>query len=89
MHRPVYLGSGNQTHYLTPVKTDKAEGFVKIQSTGNAGSSPHCLTLIVTNLFTLTAFAISKRFAVCSAVISLMYFFSRVSALCVDTPNKG
>ena len=28
---------------LTPVKTDKAEGFVKIQSTGNAGSSPHCL----------------------------------------------
>ena len=43
MHRPVYLGSGNQTHYLTPVKTDKAEGFVKIQSTGNAGSSPHCL----------------------------------------------
>ena len=48
-----------------------------------------CLTLIVTNLFTLTAFAISKRFAVCSAVISLMYFFSRVSALCVDTPNKG
>ena len=29
---------------LTPVKTDKAEGFVKIQSTGNAGSSPHCLS---------------------------------------------
>ena len=28
---------------LTPVKTDKAQGFVKIQSTGNAGSSPHCL----------------------------------------------
>ena len=28
---------------LTPVKTDKAEGFVKIQSTGNAGSSPRCL----------------------------------------------
>lgn len=48
-----------------------------------------CLTLIVTNLFTLTSFAISKMFAVCSAVISLMYLFSRVSALCVDTPNKG
>ena len=31
---------------LTPVKTDKAEGFVKIQSTGNAGSSPHCLKRI-------------------------------------------
>ena len=29
----------------TPVKTDKAEGFVKIQSTGNVGSSPHCLRL--------------------------------------------
>ena len=29
---------------LTPVKTDKAEGIVKIQSTGNAGSSPHCLS---------------------------------------------
>ena len=31
---------------LTPVKTDKAEGFVKIQSTGNAGSSPHCLSTV-------------------------------------------
>ena len=29
---------------LTPVKADKPEGFVKIQSTGNAGSSPRCLT---------------------------------------------
>ena len=29
---------------LTPVKADKAEGFVKIQSTGNAGSSPRCLS---------------------------------------------
>ena len=28
---------------LAPVKTDKAEGFVKIQSTGNAGSGPRCL----------------------------------------------
>ena len=32
---------------LTPVKTDKAEGFVKIQSTGNAGSSPRCLSDLV------------------------------------------
>ena len=28
---------------LTPVKTDKAEGFVKIQSTGNASSTLPCL----------------------------------------------
>ena len=28
---------------LTPVKTDKPEEFVKIQSTGNAGSGSHCL----------------------------------------------
>ena len=28
---------------LTPVKTDKAEGFVKIQSTGNASSTLSCL----------------------------------------------
>ena len=29
---------------LAPVKTDNPEGFVKIQSTGNAGSSPRCLS---------------------------------------------
>ena len=36
---------------LTPVKTDKAEGFVKIQSTGNAGSGHHCLKVFVPRLF--------------------------------------
>ena len=30
---------------LTPVKTDKAEGFVKIQPTGNVGSGSRCLTI--------------------------------------------
>ena len=30
---------------LAPVKTDKAEGFVKIQSTDNANSTLSCLTL--------------------------------------------
>ena len=37
---------------LAPVKTDKAEGFVKIQSTGNAGSSPHCLIRIAGDVYT-------------------------------------
>ena len=32
---------------LTPVKTDKAEGFVKIQSTGNASSTLSCLTHLI------------------------------------------
>ena len=32
---------------LTPVKTDKAEGFVKIQSTGNASSALSCLSKCV------------------------------------------
>ena len=35
---------------LTPVKTDKAEGFVKIQPTGNAGSSPHCLSIAIRSI---------------------------------------
>ena len=42
---------------LTPVKTDKAEGFVKIQSTGNASSSPHCLGLYFVIYSTVTDFA--------------------------------
>ena len=52
---------------LTPVKTDKAEGFVKIQSTGNASSALSCLknassvnsridvTCILLNLYLSTA----------------------------------
>ena len=42
---------------LTPVKADNTEGFVKIQSTGNAGSSPHCLGLYFVIYSTVTDFA--------------------------------
>ena len=43
-HKAIFpVTAVNPLKILTPVKTDKAEGFVKIQSTGNAGSSPHCL----------------------------------------------
>ena len=37
----------NPLKILTPVKTDKAEGFVKIQSTGNASSALSCLSKCV------------------------------------------
>ena len=47
---------------LTPVKADKAEGFVKIQSTGNAGSSPRCLKTIHRIVF-LTCKPIGVQFS--------------------------
>ena len=43
-HKAIFpVTAVNSLKIRQPVKTDKAEGFVKIQSTGNAGSSPHCL----------------------------------------------
>ena len=51
----------NPLKILTPVKADKSEGFVKIQSTGNAGSSPRCLSL---KICILTVFSKNQPYAV-------------------------
>ena len=76
---------------LTPVKTDKAEDFVKIQPTGNAGSSPRCLSLLFVFLNRVVRKRTFKRTEQISLTVTVAFIvrLNFAAAICTFAQNLG